>query len=183
MRTHARVRVLALSSSVLVLAAAAACTTGNPAPPATTTTAAQTPTPSATPSVDAAAVAAVTDVMGRYIDAIVQMENSGQPDPAPLRDIAGDAIIDQEVLRVADLVKQGIHREGRPALGEPQVTVDGDTARFEVCMDQDDWVGVLGDQKVGSDYGPLPTGWDLSLVDGVWRVTADVATAEVSVTC
>lgn len=161
----------------------AACTEDATDPSAgTSPTASTTSTQPSAASVDEQA-AAVTEVMGRYIDAIVQMENSGEADPAPLRDIAGEAVIEEEVLRVADLVEQGIHREGRPVLGEPQVTVDGDAARFEACMDQDDWVGVMGDQRVGSDYGPLPTGWDLTLVDGVWRVTDGVATAEVSVTC
>lgn len=133
-------RSLARAAALLAFSAAvavtAACTSGPADEGAASPSVTESVTASATPTSgpDPAVVAAVTDVMGRYIDAIVQMENSGQVDPAPLRDIAGPDIIDVEVKRVADMVQQGIHREGAPTLGEPVVTVNGDVARYEACM-------------------------------------------------
>lgn len=176
-------RYAALSCTAALVLVVAGCTPGSEPEPSST------PTPS-TPSVstsptpdDAQAEAAVSDVVARFVDAMVAMENSGEVDPAPMYGIASDDVAKAESARVKDLVDQGIHREGRPTLGEPTITVDGSTARYEVCMDQDKWVGVYEDQKLGTNYGPLPTGWELTLVGDAWTVTATVPDAEVSITC
>ncbi|ROS30711.1 hypothetical protein EDF34_0350 [Cellulomonas sp. PhB150] len=149
------------------------------APSASPTTSA-TPTPTAD---DAQAEAAVAEVVEKYVAAMASMENEGQVDPAPMFGIASDAVAKEESARVKDLVDQGIHREGHPTLGEPTITVDGTTARYEVCMNQDGWVGVYEDQKLATEYGPLPTGWDLTLADDAWTVTATVPDKDVTLTC
>jgi len=177
----ARSALTRLSSvGALVVVALAACSQeAAPQAPAPTTSA-PTASPTATGAADETAV---RDVVAKYVDAMVTMENSAQVDPAPMHGIATDTVANAEAKRVKDLVDQGIHREGRPTLGEATVTVDGDSARYEVCMDQDDWVGVLGDQKAGSDYGPLPTGWTLTRTDGDWLVSATIPQEQVRVTC
>jgi len=170
---------LSLLGALVVVALTACSQQADPQAPVATTTAAS-PSPTAT---DAADEAAVADVVADYVDAMVTMENSAQVDPAPMHGIATETVAKAEAKRVKDLVDQGIHREGRPTLGEATVTVDGDSARYEVCMDQDDWVGVLGDQTVGSSYGPLPTGWSLTRTDGDWLVSATIPQEQVRVTC
>ena len=174
------VRATAVGGVLVALLAACSASpepADDPSPSPTTATTAASAEPSA------AAEEAVSAVVEKYVTAMVTMENSGQVDPAPMFGIASDDVAKQEAARVKDLVDQGIHREGHPTLGEPTITVDGSSARYEVCMDQDAWVGVYEDQKLATDYGPLPTGWDLALVDDAWVVTATVPDKDVTLTC
>lgn len=172
---------------LVVLLAAAGCSAGEPTPePTPVPTVTQTDGPSVEPTAtEAPDVAAIEDVFGRYVDAIVTMENGPTVDPALLYDVAAEQVTTDEIQRVLRYQEMGIRRVGAPEVGEPVVTVDGDTARLEVCFDEDDWTAEseAGQAIVEEPFGPLPRVFELTRGDGGWLVSAVVVDDPATITC
>lgn len=126
---------------------------------------------------------AVERVFRAYLAGVVEMENSGDLDPAPLYGLTTDEVAGEQATRVMEHADIGVHREGAPKLGDPVITVDGDEALLEVCMDQDDWIGVRGDQRIVRNDGFLPRGYLLSRSEGRWLVSGIVPRVQVKLTC
>lgn len=131
------------------------------------------PPPEPTPTEDPD-VAAIEDVFARYIDAIVTMQNEQKPDAALLYGVAGEEVVIDEMQKVLRYVDMGLRRVGAPEVGEPQVTVDGDTARLEVCINEDTWTAEVdsGAEIVGDPLGSRPRVYALTQSDDGWMVTA-----------
>ncbi|MEO3750853.1 hypothetical protein [Streptomyces sp. B6B3] len=84
-------------------------------------------------------VAALTDLYETYWDALVQLDNSTDPDPALLEGLATQSATETEISRMQAYHAQGIRRQGEPTFGDITVTVDGDTAIIEACKSESDW--------------------------------------------
>lgn len=163
----------------------AGCADGTTPDPGPTASPAPELTPTPTPEQTADDAAAVVDVFERYLDAVVAMENGPEPDPALLFGIATDDVTGEHVRRAADLGQDGLRRVGEPQVGEPEVVVDGDEARLEVCVDEDTWTAELADgtSVESTPRGPSPRVYDLVREDGTWLVAALVPQAEATLTC
>lgn len=168
--------VLAVTALLVGCAEEATPEQGSGVPPASS------PTPSEAPEDD---VAAITDAFERYLDAVVAMENGPSPDPALLFGIATDDVAGEHVRRAAEYQSNGIRRVGEPAVGTPDVSVDGEEARLEVCIDEDGWTAEVADGTpvTASPEGPTPRVYGFAQVDGAWLVSALVPQVEATITC
>lgn len=171
-------------SVILTLFAAlaiAGCSDDDPEPAETLTPA---PTLTPTPDATAEAIAQITDVYDQWWDATIAATNAGSLDPAPFEGIASDIAINEQLLVVRQLNDGGITRSGEPEVAEPQITVDGETARVEGCVDESGWaVTVDGEEMPADDRGATPRVFDYANQNGTWVVAALVAQQEATITC
>ncbi|TDD71962.1 hypothetical protein E1262_04335 [Jiangella aurantiaca] len=180
--TPARVVVSTLAAAGLVLAAAAC--SGESEEPTGLETSAATAAPTTTEDPDAAAVAEIEAQYQRYWDIVIASENELDESYEELKTVATELIAQTQVADVRGLVDTGVTRDGAPVLGPPQVTVDGDTARVESCVDEDGWnVYQNGEPLERELLGPRPRVFDLERVDGQWLVSERVDQSEATITC
>lgn len=177
-------RILTPLLAVVLALGACGTTEDEPAPTTPSPTQAPTPEPEPEPTEDAE-VPAVLDVFERYVAALVEMENGPDPDPTALFGVAGEQVTIDQVQRVQRYADQGIRRVGEPEVGTAEVAVDGDTARLEVCIDEDGWTAE-SDQGAAiqeDPLGPRPRAFELTREDGAWLVTALLPQEGASITC
>ena len=184
--TLGRASLPLLTAAALMLAA---CGGGGEEPEGLETTTAP-PTTSAEPTPtedpDAEAVAAIEAQYQAYWDAVVASEN-GQDEatsyPALLA-VATEVVVQTQIANVRQLIDTEVTRDGEPVVGPPQVTVEGDTARLESCVDEDGWnVYQNGEPLERELLGPQPRVFDLEQVDGQWLVSELVDQSEATITC
>lgn len=181
----ARVVVSALATAGVVLAAAA-CSGESDEPTGLETSAApsETAAPTTTEDPDAAAVAAIEAQYQRYWDVVIASENELDESYEELKTVATELIAQTQVADVRGLVDTGVTRDGAPVIGPPQVTVDGDTARVESCVDEDEWNVYQNGEPLEHDLlGPQPRVFDFERVDGQWLVSERVDQSEATITC
>ena len=146
------------------------------AEPSTTTTTATDP--------DVAAAEAITAIYHQWWDAVIQAENEGLIDAGPFEGLATNVVIDRQLLSVRTNAKDGILRVGEPTVSEPVVTVDGDTARAEGCVDESTWGAEKDGEPLPSDTrGPTPRVFDFVRQDGTWIVSERMPQEEATITC
>ncbi|RIQ13304.1 hypothetical protein DY240_25910 [Jiangella rhizosphaerae] len=168
--------------------AAAACSGESDEPTGLETSAApsETAAPTTTEDPDAAAVADIEALYQNYWDTIIAMENvqDEQASYAALQQVAIELIAQTQIANLRGLVDAGVTRDGEPVIGPPEVTVDGDTARAEGCVDEDGWNVYYNGEPVERELaGPQPRVFDLERVDGRWLITELVDQTEATITC
>ncbi|PZF82310.1 hypothetical protein C1I92_17495 [Jiangella anatolica] len=149
-------------------------------PPATTATTATTTPPSA----DEQDAAAIRDVYAAYWDALIDSENGPDPDPALFDGIATGDVVEAQLARVTNMIDEQQRRIGEPEIGEVQVSVDGDDASAEACVDQRPWGVVVQEQT----QPPLeivtgPIGVRLQREGDGWLIVARIPVAEATISC
>jgi hypothetical protein len=73
---------------------------------------------------------------------------------------------------------------GEPEIGEPEVTIDGDSARAEACVDQSSWgVVVNGQTQPPLNVEPGPVAVSLARRDGAWIIVDRIPVKEATLTC
>lgn len=153
-------------------------------PQTTATTSAATPTDTPTQTGDARAVAEITALNEAYWGAVVESQNGPNPDPALFEGIAQTAIVEGLISSAQQLEGEGIHRTGEPTVGEPHITVDGTSARLEVCVDETSWGAVRGDEELPADTrGATPRVFEVLRDGEAWILTRNVAQQEATISC
>lgn len=176
-------RSLAALSALALGMLIAACGADEPATEATPTPTA-TAAPTAPKSDDAEAIAEIQAVYRAYWDAMVAAESGPSADPALFEGIATVPVIELNMRIVQGFIQNGIHREGAPDVAEPSVSVDGDTARIEGCVDLTESKLMAGDTEVGIQHtGPEPRVYDAERSGDAWLISAEVDQAEATITC
>ncbi|MBB5788170.1 hypothetical protein [Jiangella mangrovi] len=185
--TPSRASLPFLAAAVLLLAA---CNGGGDEPEGLETTTApgtETAEPTPTEDPDAEAVAAIETQYQAYWDTVVAMENAQDEAAsyAALKQVATEVIAQTQIANLRGLVDANVTRDGAPVVGPPQVTVDGDTARLESCVDEDPWNvyyngELVEDRELG---GSQPRVYDLELVEGQWLINELVDQTEATITC
>ncbi|WP_139238421.1 hypothetical protein [Streptomyces aidingensis] len=129
-------------------------------------------------------VAALESLYADYWAALVTMENAEELDPSPLAGIASQELTEQQVSRIRPFKDNGMRRDGEPAVDKVTVTVDGDTARIESCVDEDAWLLLKNGEPADLELlGPAPRVFDAERVEGDWLITDTVPAEEANVTC
>lgn len=124
------------------------------------------PTPTETNPVDD-----VRAAWEAYWAAVIASENEGDPSPERFAGVATGGHVEQQLNKVRGYQEIGFVRVGEPEITEVEVTVDGETATVEGCVNQDVWGAKLNGKKIAPpDLGPLPAGAGLELVDGNWLI-------------
>ncbi len=133
---------------------------------------------SATPSASADATADVEAAYRGYTKATETLAASGDPDPAVLRPYATPELAQKDAETFALLFDQDFRMVGSMGVDVREVTVTGDSARLEACLDTTTWVTV----KAGEEPDPTETGQPagIAVVDvvqqgGKWLVSATKA--------
>ncbi|TDC47975.1 hypothetical protein E1212_22545 [Jiangella ureilytica] len=184
--TPRRATAPVLTAAVLMLAA---CGGGGEEPQGleTTTAPATSAEPTPTEDPDAAAVAAIEAQYQAYWDTVIAMENvqDEAASYAALQQVAIELIAQTQIANLRGLVDANVTRDGAPVVGPPQVTVDGDTARAEGCVDEDPWNvyyngELVEDRELG---GSQPRVFDLEQVEGRWLISELVDQTEATITC
>ncbi|WP_165984518.1 hypothetical protein [Streptomyces sp. YIM 98790] len=156
---------------------------GSPAPSSEPTGRPEEPEPPEQPD-DAADVAALEQLHADYWAAIVELENGAELKPDPLRGIAADLLIEAQLSRMYPIRNSGHVREGEPVVGNVTVTVEGDAATVESCVDEDDWIIVKDGEEVPLDKtGPGPRVFLAERTDGAWLLTEQRPIEEATITC
>ncbi|PZF83415.1 hypothetical protein [Jiangella anatolica] len=148
------------------------------------TTAAPTPTPSVDP--EAAAVAAIEAQHRAYWDAVIAMENvqDEAASYAALKLVTTELVAQRKIADLRGMVDANVTRDGAPVIGPPQVTVDGDTARLESCVDEGPWNAYYHGELFERELdGPEPRVFDLERADGQWLISELVDQTEATITC
>ncbi|UED85583.1 hypothetical protein [Streptomyces profundus] len=132
--------------------------------------------------------AALTELYERYWAALVTLENEGELDPALFDGITTPGLAEQELLRVSGLIENGLTREGEPLISDVTVSVDGDTARVESCMNQADWPLVSEGEVVPGLLpeeltAPHPQVVTAERASGAWLIDATLLTEEATISC
>ncbi|PSK99778.1 hypothetical protein CLV30_11781 [Haloactinopolyspora alba] len=179
--------ITAAMSAVLAVGVAG-CSDDAPDEPAGLTAG---PTPTGTSSASptgpskADDVATIKQLYADYWDAVITAENGPNPDPALFDGIVTGDALESRVGRVQRMVDEEQRRYGKPKIGEVKVTVDGDTARAEACVDQRKWgVVVQGQtQPPFDDIEPGPIGVVTKRTKNGWIIVNYIPVDESSLTC
>lgn len=128
--------------------------------------------------------AAVEQVYASYWDAVITSENGPDPDPALFDGIATGGVVEEQLARVQNMVDEQQQRIGEPEIGEIQVTVDGDEATAEACVDQRPWGVVVQEQtQPPLEIEPGPIGVRLERDGDGWVIVARIPVGEAQLTC
>lgn len=139
--------------------------------------------PSTAPSGDED-VAAIQQLYADYWEALIASENGPDPDPALFDGIAAGGILEAQVARVQNMVDEEQRRVGQPIIGEAQVSVDGDQARAEACVDQQPWGVVVQEQtQPPLDIEPDPIGVVLEREGTSWIIVDRIPIANATISC
>lgn len=142
------------------------------------------PTSEPTPTEDstAAAVAEVEAAYQEYWDVVVAAHNSGEDSYAELKTVTNEEVAQLHVAQIRGMREDHITRDGAPDIGTPQVSVDGDTARVQSCVDEHSWNVYYKEELAEQESDPQPRVFDFERVDDHWvvvdRVNKDEATIE-----
>lgn len=130
------------------------------------------------------AKADIAAVYDDYWAAVIASENGPTADRALFEGIAIDVALEAQIRRVERMIDNGVKRSGEPEIGKPHITVNGDTARVEACVNQDSWSSTVeGSTPEAQSSGPRPMLVDLRMVEGNWYVSAAVPQKEATLTC
>ncbi|PSK99776.1 hypothetical protein CLV30_11779 [Haloactinopolyspora alba] len=180
--------MITTTTSAIVGLSLASCsddTKNEPAGSIIEPTASSLSTPNATGPSEAADIAAVRQVHAEYWDAVITSENRPTTADRSLFDgIATGAAVETQLADVGSLKEDGIRRLGAPTLGEPAITVDGDSATVEVCVDSSTWGAAVGDTTAPPQTPhPRPSVVALERTDETWLVTEQIPSDEATITC
>lgn len=169
-RTARSRRLPALTLVVLAGAAlvTAACGDDDPGPQSL-------PTLSSAPPATPDAKAAIEAAYRGYEAATEEMAASGDPNPAKLRPYATAARAQKDAESLAVLFDQNYRIVGETGIDVRSVTVTGDKAVVEACIDTTKWVTVeKGKQPAPDETGPPPGLARVQLVHegGDWLVSS-----------
>ncbi|KAB8163821.1 hypothetical protein FH609_019410 [Streptomyces sp. 3MP-14] len=132
--------------------------------------------------------AALTELYTGYWDALVGLENSGELDASLFEGIAASRVAEQELTRVRSYADAGLHRSGEPTVENVTVTVDGETARVESCVSEEDWPMVDGETVLPDVIpeelrAPHPHGVTATLTEGSWLIDGTLPAEEATLSC
>ena len=136
------------------------------------------PEPEALPSFTASPSAddetAVEAAYREYEDAIEAMAASGDPEPAQLRPYATPERAQEDAENLAILFDQDYRVVGTTSIDVRSVTVTGEKAVVEACIDASKWITVKkGESPAPGETGDAPglARVDLVQQDGRWLVS------------
>ncbi|MDP9820592.1 hypothetical protein [Nocardioides massiliensis] len=162
---------------VLLLAFVVACSGDGESALDTQPTASAEPSPPDSDDAEAAVLAA----WEAYWTVHVASENNADDSPEPFKDVATGSIVERQLKSVGDYKEMGLVRVGAPEFRDAQVTVDGDTAEVEFCMNEDTWgAEVDGEPVAPPDLGFRPRLNRLELHDDAWLVVESAPGEEIT---
>ncbi|RBM22114.1 hypothetical protein [Streptomyces sp. PT12] len=134
------------------------------------------------------AEAELTELYGRYWDALIELENSTELDNTVFDGIATTGVVETEVGRVSAFKDNDIHRQGEPVIDHVTVTVDGDAARIESCKNEAGWVFIADGEEDPSLLPeeltrPSPFGVAAERTDDGWLISQVLHTDETTISC
>ncbi|WP_116947047.1 hypothetical protein [Jiangella endophytica] len=179
--TPARAVVSALGAAGVVLTAAA-CSGESEEPTGLTTSTGPAETADPTPTEDPA-VADVEAAYARYWEVLVASENGLDETYEPLVSIMSDALAQRQVADIRGLAEDGVTRDGAPDVGVPEVSVDGDTARVQSCVDETPWNVYYNEQLVPQETGIRARVIDFERIADEWIVVDLVDQSEATISC
>lgn len=120
-----------------------------------------------------------------YWDAFVNVSNDPRIDTDLFAGITTDALAERKLSYVdRELIANDVRREGEPELSDVTVTVDGDTAQVEACLDESSWKILHDGEEVSWEFGdPVPAPMRAERTAEGWVLTDDVAQEEATITC
>lgn len=121
----------------------------------------------------------------RYWDVFTDLQNNPRVEPGVYDGVATRGVVEEDLAYIrTELIENGLHREGGPEVGNVTITVDGDTATLEMCIDETDWIVIKDGEEVEFDLGVTATGMRADRSSGRWLIS-DVALpkGELNVTC
>lgn len=133
---------------------------------------------------EAADIAALERLYGEYWDALIALENGGAVEADPFEGIATPTVIEQILNRVLPIRDSGHRREGEPLIQDVAVTVQGDEARIEACVDEDAWAMVQDGEEVPIEKeGAMPRVAAAERSGGVWLIKDLLPQEKALITC
>ena len=139
--------------------------------------------PATTEDPTAAAVAEVEAAYEQYWDVVVAAHNSGEDSYEQLKTVTDEQVAQLVVAEIRGMRDDSITRDGEPDIGTPQVSVDGDTARVESCVDEHSWNVYYKGELADQESDPQPRVFDFARVDDQWIVVERVNKDEATITC
>lgn len=111
----------------------------------------------------------------------IASENNADASPEPFRDVATGSVVERQLKSVRDYAEMGLVRVGAPEFRDAEVTVDGDTAVVDFCMNEDTWgAEVDGEPVPAPDFGFRPRQNRLELRDDAWLVVDSGPSEEIT---
>jgi hypothetical protein len=178
--------VLVASAVILVACdAAGEEPTGlNTSPPATTETTSPAETPTNDSGDDVATLEALNE---QYWDVFTNLQNNPRIDAEAYDGIAGGLVVERDLGYIrAQLVDNELHREGAPEISNVAVTVDGDAARIEMCVDETEWPVFKDDEELDFNLGISATAVTAERTSEQWLISEILLSEEdedMEITC
>lgn len=142
------------------------------------------PTPTVTDSADTEAVAEVKAAYEAYWDVVIASENDPVEDRSIFEGVATGLAVETQMARIRSLIEDGIHMIGEPEIGEPEISVDGDEAHVEACVDTSTWGAAVGDVTAPPNAAaPRPTVVTMTRADDTWLVSEQLPAEGATITC
>lgn len=175
--------------AALVAAAAAltlAACGGDAEEPTGLSTSDSTPSPEATKtSSEDADTAELKDLYKRYWDAYGKAASGPNLDPALFKGVTTRGFMELKLAAIdRELRTNDLRLIGDAKLSNVTVTIDGDSARVEACLDKSRWRLLEGKKTIQSDFGkPEPDVMSAKRSADGWLFGANVPTKEATITC
>lgn len=183
----AGLRIAAVAGFVLAVSTCSSDIDAMPetAPPtaAAPTDSSPAPTPTPTPVEDDEAELAALFLA--YWDSVADLWNDPRLEPEVLADVATDARTEAVLTYVhSELIENSAHRRGEPEFGEITVTLDGESAVVEACLDQSEWKLIANGNEVPVDLSEVrPSVVTAIRIDDSWLIEDALGHEEASITC
>jgi hypothetical protein len=142
-----------------------------------------TETPTSDSGDDVATLEALHDA---YWDAFVEASNGPIVDSALFEGVATTGVIERRLGYVqTELVGRNARRQGEPAISDVAVTIDGDNARIESCVDSTNWTLIVeGEEVPTTSSGPKPFAMTAERGPGSdWLINEVLTTDDAEITC
>ena len=133
---------------------------------------------------DEADVADLEELYDAYWEARIRSHNGPSVDADLYDGIATTAFAEAELGYVqSELIAHEARRDGRPVVTALSVTVDGDRATIDSCVDESGWLLVAAGEEVPLDLGTEPQVVTAARTDDGWRIDDRLPTKRSELTC
>lgn len=145
-----------------------------------------TQTKSSTVQDDAEDVAALEELHADFWDARIRSFNGPSVDPDLYDGLATTGFAESQLLGYvqSELVARDARRDGRPTLSDVTVTLNGDKAVIDSCLDTSEWRFLVGGEEVPIDLGePEPSVLQATRTPDGWLMERFLPTRRSNLTC
>lgn len=133
---------------------------------------------------EAADVAELEGLYDAFWDARIRSHNGPSVDADLYDDIATTGFAEAELGYVqSELIANEARREGEPVVSDVTVTVDGDRATIDSCVDESRWLLVAGGEEVPLDLGTEPHVVTATRTEDGWRIDDRLPIKRSDLTC